>query len=129
MSTLVGRGIGRARIPIMASAPALPTRRRRPVINECMNRGATSLGRTPSIATGQAAGRANGEERFGGAKGTVVNQQSPRSPFLKQRLPRGRIAVTVSLQCLLCPQKRTLVERVGMSALCQKQTSGPSLFD
>jgi len=26
-------------------------------------------------------------------------------------------------QCLLYPQKRTLVERVGMSALCQKRTS------
>src|SRR5262249_33901335 len=25
-------------------------------------------------------------------------------------------------QCLLYPQKRTLIERVGMSALCQKRT-------
>jgi hypothetical protein len=30
-------------------------------------------------------------------------------------------------QCLLYPQKRTSVERVGMSALCHKQTHAPLL--
>ena len=33
----------------------------------------------------------------------------------------------MSDQCPLYPQKRTLIERVGISALCQKQTS--ELFD
>src|SRR5215469_10559779 len=34
-----------------------------------------------------------------------------------------------SNQCPLYPQKRTLVERVGMSALCQKRTLSSFLFD
>jgi len=33
-----------------------------------------------------------------------------------------------SVQCPLYPQKRTLIERVGMSALCQKQTYAVQQF-
>jgi hypothetical protein len=39
-----------------------------------------------------------------------------------------RFRCAVSGRCPLYPQKRTLVERSGMSALCQKRTSADS-FD
>jgi hypothetical protein len=47
----------------------------------------------------------------------VANAAGPSCPLWVKSRHQSRFG-----QCPLYPQKRTLVERVGMSALCQKQT-------
>src|SRR5262249_37666111 len=84
---------------------------------------AWSAARTPKIAT-IAHRRARKGSSLTGCRPTKIlrelhDSNSSRScPFWVKS--RHRIE---SASCPLCPQKRTLVERVGMSALCQKRTS------
>src|SRR5262249_53327316 len=84
----------------------------------------------PAAHIGPAAARANREERFGmskanGSKRTVTPvRRSSNACLAMDSTHRASQAA----QCPLYPQKRTLIERVRMSALCQKRTLAAS-FD
>src|SRR5215831_8220180 len=53
--------------------------------------------------------------------GPVVHRRDPDRGVIAMGSPASHLA---QLPISALPQKRTLVERVGMSALCQKQTFG-----
>jgi hypothetical protein len=129
VSPLVGAALS------AGSATVAPARRRRPAINERMNRGATSSGRTPSIAAGpapiplradghgvrprnrhrQAAGRrGHGQQFCDGPRMLGNGEPSPRAPTdPKHRVNESRVALSPSATRIgplrnLCRQCRSV---------------------